>query len=77
MPGFQTKALVVVSRGMCAPTKLNFESSLMLFQTSTKLKFGLSDVLVITAIARNRMKTSVSCSFVIGSLGLAKTCPKV
>ena len=30
---------------------------LMLFQTCTKLTFGLSDVLVITVIARNRINS--------------------
>ena len=30
---------------------------LMLFQTCTKLTFGLSDILVITVIARNRIKS--------------------
>ena len=52
---------------------------LMLFQTCTKLTFGLSDVFVlfVTVIARNRINGAGSCSFVTGSLGLAKICPKV
>ena len=45
---------------MCAPIKLNFPFAkenrfLMLFQTCTKLTFGLSDVFVVTVIARNRI----------------------
>ena len=43
----------------------------MLFQMCTKLKFGLSDILVIKVIAWNRIN-SVRCSFVIGSLSLEK-----
>ena len=43
----------------------------MLFQMCTKLTFGLSYILVIAVIAQNRMKSvSVSCSFVVGPLGL-------
>ena len=43
----------------------------MLFQMCTKLTFGLSYILVIAVIAQNRIKSvSVSCSIVIGSLGL-------
>ena len=48
--------------GLCAPITLNFlfakeDRFLMLFQTCTKLTFGLSDVLVITVIARNRINS--------------------
>ena len=44
---------------------------LMLFQMCTKLTSGLSYILVIAVIAQNRIKSvSVSCSFVIESLGL-------
>ena len=59
MPGFQTKAPVVTSISgdnfrLIPPIKLNFlfakeDSFLMLFQTSTKLTFGPSDILVITS----------------------------
>ena len=36
---------------------------LMLFQTCTKLMFGLSDILVITVIARNRINSVGSLFF--------------
>ena len=51
----------------------------MLFQMCTKLTFGLSYILVIAVIAQNRIKSvSVSCSFVIGPLGLTiKYAPKL
>ena len=53
---------------MCAPTKLNFpfekeDRFLMLFQTCTKLTFGLSVILVITVIARNRINSVGSLFF--------------
>ena len=49
---------------MCAPTKLNFLFRiLMLFQTCTKLTFGVSDILVITVIARNRINSVGSLFF--------------
>ena len=53
---------------MCAPTKLKFpfekeDRFLMLFQTCTKLTFGLSVILVITVIARNRINSVGSLFF--------------
>ena len=50
----------------------------MLFQMCTKLTFGISYILVIAVIAQKRIKSvSVSCSFVIETLGLTiKICPK-
>ena len=50
----------------------------MLFQMCTKLTFGISYILVIAIIAQKRIKSvSVSCSFVIETLGLTiKICPK-
>ena len=59
---------------MCAPTKLNFlfakeNRLLMLFQSCTKLTFGLSDILVITVLARNRIKS-------VGSLFFCNSIPR-
>ena len=53
---------------MCAPTKLNFpfekeDRFLMLFQTCTKLTFGLSVIIVITVILRNRINSFGSLFF--------------
>ena len=53
---------------MCAPTKLNFlfakeEHFLMLFQTSTKLTFGLFYKLVIRVIARKGINSVGSLLF--------------
>ena len=50
---------------------------LMLLQTYTKLTFGLSNVLVITVIARNTINSFGSLFLVARSLVLAKICPKV
>ena len=50
---------------------------LVLFQTCTKLKFNLSDILVITVIARDRKKSIGSLFFRERILRFGKICPKV
>ena len=68
---------------MCAPIKLNFlfffakeDHFLMLFQTYTKLMFGLSDTLVITVIARNRINSVGSLFFHDRVLKFSKNMPQ-
>ena len=48
----------------------------MLFQTCTKLTFGLSDVLFVTVIARNRINGVRSLFFRDRILRLAENMPK-
>ena len=68
IPGFQTKALVVtpisgdnlyLSHSIYGRLGILFFAKenrfLMLFQTCTKLTFGLSNMLVITVIARSKI----------------------
>ena len=67
---------------MCAPTKLNFpfekeDRFLMLFQTCTKLTFGLSVILVITVIARNRINSVGSLFFRDRTLTFDKNMPRM
>ena len=68
--------------GMCAPIKLNFpfckrkplfDALSNVYQTDV----GLSDVFVVTLIARNRINGVGSFFLVTGSLGSAKICPKI
>ena len=47
----------------------------MLFQTCTKLTFGLSDILVITVIARNRINSVGSLFFRNMILGFGENMP--
>ena len=49
----------------------------MLFQTCTKLTFGLSDVLVITVIARNRINSVGSLFFRDRTLTFDKNMPRM
>ena len=76
MPGFQTKVLVVTPISgdnfrLIPPNRIFFFARenrfLMLFQTCTKLTFGLSDVFVITVITRRRIN-SVGLFFVRNSI---------
>ena len=48
----------------------------MLFQTCTKLTFGLSDVFVVTVIARNRINDVGSLFFRDRILRFGKNMPK-
>ena len=48
----------------------------MLFQTSTKLTFGLSDILVITVIAWNRINSVGSLLFRNRNLKFGKNMPE-
>ena len=48
----------------------------MLFQTFTKLTFGLSDVLLVTVIARNRINSVGSLFFRESILKFGKNMPK-
>ena len=48
----------------------------MLFQTSTKLTFGLSDILVITVIAWNRINSVGSLLFRNRILKFGKNMPE-
>ena len=67
---------------MCVLMKLNFffvkeDHFLMLFQTCTKLTFGLSDVLVITVITRNRINSVGSLFFRDRILRFDKSIPQI
>ena len=89
IPGFQTKALVVTPisgdnldlfhsiygcLGILFFAKEN--RFLMLFQTCTKLTFGLSDILVITVIARSKMNSVGSLFFRNRILRFGKNIPQ-
>ena len=63
---------------MCAPIKLNFffakeNCFLMLFQMCTKLMFGLSNVFIVTVIARNRIN-GVSSLFLQNCKNMPQNC---
>ena len=67
---------------MCAPTKLNFpfekeDRFLMLFQTCTKLTFGLSVILVITVITRDRINSVGSLFFRDRILRFSENMPRM
>ena len=66
---------------MCAPIKLNFlfckeDRFLMLFQTCTKLTFGLSNKLVIRVTAPNRINSVSSLLSCKGILRFGKNMPQ-
>ena len=67
---------------MCSDTAEFFffaeeDRFLMLFKRCTKLTFGLSDILVITFIAQNRVNSVVSLFFRDGIFRFGKNMPQV